>query len=75
MQRRFGRCLRAGLTESPWVPHAQTATIMRQMDELRAAWADIEAARATLGWSPSTTLETGLWALLEHVVLELRAER
>lgn len=30
------RCLRAGLTESPLVPHAQTLTIMRQMDDLRA---------------------------------------
>ncbi len=31
-----GRCLRAGLRESPLVPHAQTLTIMRQLDELRA---------------------------------------
>jgi len=29
------RCLRAGLTESPLVPHSQTLTLMRQMDELR----------------------------------------
>lgn len=31
-----GRCLRAGLRESPWVPHAQTLTLMRQLDEIRA---------------------------------------
>jgi len=30
-----GRCLRAGLRESPLVPHAQTLAIMRQLDELR----------------------------------------
>ena len=30
------RCLAEGLTESPLVPHAQTLTLMRQMDELRA---------------------------------------
>lgn len=30
------RCLREGLRESPLVPHAQTLTIMRQMDALRA---------------------------------------
>lgn len=29
------RCLRAGLRESPLVPHAQTLTIMRQMDDVR----------------------------------------
>ncbi len=29
-----GRCLRAGLRESPLVPHAQTLTIMRQMGAL-----------------------------------------
>jgi predicted dehydrogenase len=28
-------CLRAGLRESPMVPHEQTLTIMRQMDDLR----------------------------------------
>ena len=32
----FARCLDAGLLESPLVPHAQTLTILRQMDELRA---------------------------------------
>ena len=32
-----GRCLRAGLRESPLVPHAQTLTLMRQMDALRAS--------------------------------------
>ena len=30
-----GRCLRAGLRESPLVPHAQTLTILRQMDDVR----------------------------------------
>ncbi len=30
-----GRCLAAGLTESPLVPHAQTLLIMRQLDDLR----------------------------------------
>jgi predicted dehydrogenase len=29
------RCLAAGLRESPLVPHAQTLTLMRQMDDLR----------------------------------------
>jgi predicted dehydrogenase len=32
----FQRCLAEGLPESPLVPHAQTLTIMRQMDRLRA---------------------------------------
>ncbi|MEO9322992.1 Gfo/Idh/MocA family oxidoreductase [Nocardioides sp. C4-1] len=31
------RCLRAGLRESPVVPHAQTLTIMRQMEALLAS--------------------------------------
>ena len=31
-------CLRAGLTESPLVPHAVTAEILRQCDELRGQW-------------------------------------
>ena len=31
-----GRCLREGLRESPLVPHEQTMTLMRQMDDLRA---------------------------------------
>ena len=31
----FQRCLDEGLRESPLVPHAQTLTIMRQMDRLR----------------------------------------
>ena len=30
-----GRCLRAGLRESPLVPHAQTLTLMRQLDDVR----------------------------------------
>ena len=29
------RCVRGGLLESPLVPHAQTLTILRQMDEVR----------------------------------------
>jgi predicted dehydrogenase len=32
----FQRCLAEGLLESPLVPHAQTLTIMRQMDDVRA---------------------------------------
>ena len=32
----FQRCLAEGLRESPLVPHAQTVTILRQMDDLRA---------------------------------------
>ena len=32
----FARCVDAGLLESPLVPHAQTLTTMRQMDDLRA---------------------------------------
>jgi predicted dehydrogenase len=31
-----GRCLREGLRESPLVPHRQTLTILRQMDDVRA---------------------------------------
>jgi predicted dehydrogenase len=31
------RCVRAGLRESPWVPHEQTLTIMRQMEALLAS--------------------------------------
>jgi predicted dehydrogenase len=30
-----GRCLEAGLRQSPLVPHAQTLTILRQMDDVR----------------------------------------
>ncbi|MBM7519105.1 Gfo/Idh/MocA family protein [Nocardioides nitrophenolicus] len=30
------RCVRAGLRESPLVPHAQTLTVLRQLDALRA---------------------------------------
>ena len=30
------RCVRAGLRESPLVPHAQTLTLMRQMDDVRS---------------------------------------
>lgn len=32
------RCIEAGLTESPMMPHAETLSIMRQMDELRKEW-------------------------------------
>lgn len=32
------RCLDAGLTESPMMPHAETIAIMQQMDTLRAQW-------------------------------------
>jgi predicted dehydrogenase len=32
-----GRCLRAGLRESPWVPHAQTLTLLRQMESVLAS--------------------------------------
>ncbi|MDO9455066.1 Gfo/Idh/MocA family protein [Nocardioides sp.] len=32
-----GRCLRAGLRESPLVPHAQTLTILRQMEAVLAS--------------------------------------
>ncbi len=30
------RCLRAGLRESPLVPHAQTVTLLRQLDDVRS---------------------------------------
>jgi hypothetical protein len=30
-----GRCLAAGLRESPMVPHAQTLALMENMDDLR----------------------------------------
>lgn len=30
-----GRCLREGLRESTWVPHGQTLTLMRQLDDVR----------------------------------------
>lgn len=32
------RCLEAGLTESPMMPHEETLSIMRQMDTLRKDW-------------------------------------
>lgn len=32
------RCLEAGLTESPMMPHGETIAVMRQMDELRRDW-------------------------------------
>lgn len=33
-----GRCLRAGLLESPTVPHADTLAVIRLLDGLRAEW-------------------------------------
>jgi hypothetical protein len=30
-----GRCLREGLRSSPLVPHEQTLTLLRQMDDVR----------------------------------------
>lgn len=32
------RCIEAGLKESPMMPHAETISIMEQMDTLRAEW-------------------------------------
>lgn len=32
------RCIREGLAESPMMPHAETVSIMRQMDLLRKEW-------------------------------------
>lgn len=32
------RCIEAGLKESPMMPHAETISIMEQMDALRAEW-------------------------------------
>lgn len=32
------RCIEAGLLESPMMPHAETLSIMRQMDSLRKEW-------------------------------------
>lgn len=32
------RCIEAGLTESPMMPHAETISIMKQMDQLRKEW-------------------------------------
>lgn len=32
------RCIEAGLKESPMMPHEETISIMRQMDELRKEW-------------------------------------
>lgn len=32
------RCIEAGLIESPMMPHEETLSIMRQMDELRKEW-------------------------------------
>ncbi len=36
--REVGRCLRAGLTESPHMTHAETLAIMQTMDAIRAQW-------------------------------------
>ncbi len=32
------RCIEAGLIESPMMPHAETISIMKQMDEMRKEW-------------------------------------
>ena len=32
------RCIREGLSESPMMPHAETISIMKQMDDLRKEW-------------------------------------
>ena len=32
------RCLEQGLLESPMMPHAETLSIMQQMDDLRREW-------------------------------------
>lgn len=32
------RCIEAGLLESPMMPHAETVSIMKQMDDLRKEW-------------------------------------
>ena len=32
------RCIEAGLLESPMMPHAETISVMRQMDSLREEW-------------------------------------
>ena len=32
------RCIEAGLTESPLVPHSDTITVMKLMDECRSQW-------------------------------------
>jgi predicted dehydrogenase len=32
------KCIRKGLSESPMMPHAETISIMKQMDELRKEW-------------------------------------
>lgn len=32
------RCIEAGLVESPMMPHAETLSIMQQMDDLRKEW-------------------------------------
>ena len=40
-----GRCIRAGLRESPLVPHAQTLLLMRQMEDLRTQVARTQVAR------------------------------
>ena len=45
----FQRCLAEGLLESPLVPHAQTLTIMRQMDDLRARSASPSAEPVDAG--------------------------
>jgi hypothetical protein len=32
------KCIREGLLESPMMPHEETISIMKQMDDLRKEW-------------------------------------
>lgn len=43
------RCLEEGLLESPMMPHAETLSIMRQMDALRVEWGVRYPMDASLG--------------------------
>ncbi len=53
-----GRCLRAGLTESPLIPHAQTLAVMDSLDELRRQLA-IRYPDDPPGWAGSHPLQSG----------------
>ncbi len=53
-----GRCLRAGLTESPLVPHAQTLAVMDSLDDLRRQLA-IRYPDDPPGWSGPSPLQGG----------------
>lgn len=48
------RCIEAGLSESPMMPHSETLAVMRLLDELRGEWG------VSLGQLPSVTLPHGL---------------